>query len=186
MRPAFRPAVALAAVASLTLAGCGGGAGEETASEASQTAAPAPAPVEVTLVDYAFKGLPDTVDAGTRFTVVNKSKKEVHELVAFRLPKKEKRALKALAALPSPKLFKALGGEPVTVLLAAPGQPMIPAVGDGTLAQPGRYLVLCSIPTGADPQEYLKAAAEAQGGPPKVKGGPPHFTKGMVAEVTVR
>lgn len=185
MRPALPLAIAVAAIASLTLVGCGGGAGEDAAGEATATAAAAPAPLEVTLVDFAFKDLPDAVPAGTALTVANKSKKELHELVAFRLPDKEKRSIKELAALPPPKLFPALGGEPVTVLLAAPGQPMIPAVGDGTLTKPGRYAVLCSIPTGADPQEYLEAAAKSNGGPPQVDGGPPHFTKGMIAELTV-
>jgi hypothetical protein len=62
---------------------------------------------------------------------------------------------------------------------------MIPAVGDGTLSEPGRYLILCSIPTGADPDEYLKAAAESQGGPPEVPGGPPHLVNGMYGEIVV-
>ena len=60
------------------------------------------------------------------------------------------------------------------------------AEGDGTLTEPGRYLVLCAIPTGADPGEYLAAAAASEGGPPEgVAGGPPHFVNGMWAEVTV-
>jgi hypothetical protein len=62
---------------------------------------------------------------------------------------------------------------------------MIPAVGDGTLSEPGRYGVFCAIPVGADPDEYLDAAATSQGGPPEVEGGPPHFTQGMYGELTV-
>jgi hypothetical protein len=41
------------------------------------------------------------------------------------------------------------------------------------------------IPTGADPDEYLAAAAEAEGGPPDVAGGPPHIAAGMFAELVV-
>ena len=71
------------------------------------------------------------------------------------------------------------------MLLAAPDGEQIAAVGDGTLAEPGRYLLLCSIPTGVDPGDYLRAAAESAGGPPDVAGGPPHFVNGMFAELIV-
>jgi hypothetical protein len=71
------------------------------------------------------------------------------------------------------------------VLLAAPGGEQIPAVGDGILADPGRYAIVCVIPTGADPDEYLAAAAESDAGPPDVAGGPPHIANGMFAELVV-
>lgn len=78
------------------------------------------------------------------------------------------------------------GGEPEAVLLARPGSDeTIPAVGDGTLTEPGRYVIACFIPQGADPDEYLNAAAESEGGPPDVAGGPPHFVLGMQAELRV-
>jgi hypothetical protein len=67
------------------------------------------------------------------------------------------------------------------VLWAAPGGDQIPAVGDDTLADPGRYLVLCVVPTAADPGEYLAAATSD--GPPQVDGGPPHVVTGMFAEL---
>lgn len=44
---------------------------------------------------------------------------------------------------------------------------------------------LCSIPTGADPEE-IAAAAESDGPPPEdPDAGPPHFTEGMHAELIV-
>jgi hypothetical protein len=52
------------------------------------------------------------------------------------------------------------------------------------LAEPGRYLLLCAIPTGADVQEYLDAAATSDG-PPQVGGGPPHLVNGMVDDLVV-
>ncbi|MEQ9161428.1 MAG: hypothetical protein RLN74_01900, partial [Ilumatobacter fluminis] len=62
----------------------------------------------------------------------------------------------------------------------------IEAVGDGTLSEPGRYVLMCFIPIGADPDEYLAAVAAAGGGKPDgVAGGPPHFTAGMYAELVV-
>ena len=57
--------------------------------------------------------------------------------------------------------------------------------GSSVLDRAGRYVVFCAIPTGADPEVYLAAAAEAEGGPPDVPGGPPHFVEGMVAELVV-
>ncbi|MCD9625182.1 hypothetical protein [Rhabdothermincola salaria] len=146
-----------------------------------------PTTVEVTLVDYGFEGLPDEVPAGTKLTVVNASDIEVHELVAILLPDGEERSAQELLALPEDEQTALLAGRaPATVLLAEPGgAPMIPAVGDGTLIEPGRYLITCFIPVGADPAEFMAAAAESQGGPPQVDGGPPHVTQGMYAELRV-
>jgi hypothetical protein len=45
---------------------------------------------------------------------------------------------------------------------------------------------MCFIPTGADPDEYLAAAAASEGeAPTGVAGGPPHFVNGMYAELQV-
>ncbi|MEX2626053.1 MAG: hypothetical protein WD225_04170 [Ilumatobacteraceae bacterium] len=140
-------------------------------------------PVEVTLVDFGFEGLPDSVPAGTAFTVVNEAPAELHELVAFRLPDGEDRPVEELAELEPGELVDTLG-EPAAVILAVPDGDPIVAVGDGTLAEPGRYAIMCFIPTGADPDDYLAAAEESEG-PPDVEGGPPHFVHGMLAEITV-
>jgi len=144
---------------------------------------PADGVLEVAMVDYAFAGLPESVPSGVRLTVANISETELHEVVVFRLSDGEGRAVAELAGLPPAELLAALG-EPHTVLLAAPGGPAIPAVGDGILAEPGRYALFCFIPTGADIDEYLTAAATSDG-PPEVAGGPPHFVHGMYAELTV-
>ncbi len=141
-------------------------------------------PVEVVLVDFAFEGLPDSVPAGTAFTVVNEAPSELHELVAFRLPDDEERPVEELAHLSPGELVGTLG-EPAAVILAVPGGEPIHAVGDGTLTEPGRYALMCFIPTGVDPDVYLAVAAETEEGPPQVDGGPPHFVHGMIAEITV-
>lgn len=141
--------------------------------------------LEVTMVDFAFSGLPEEVPAGTRLTVANEAESELHELVAFRLPDDEERPLDELVQMP-PGELEALLGQPVTVLLAAPGGEMIPAVGDGTLAEPGRYAITCFIPTGVEPSVYMEAAQQSQEGPPEIEGaGPPHVVHGMYAELTV-
>jgi uncharacterized cupredoxin-like copper-binding protein len=167
------------ALSTLLVTACGG---DDTPAADAAT----PATVKVTMVDYAYKDLPKAIDAGTRLEVVNESKKELHELVAFLLPESEKRSAAELMKLPEAEIGALLQGEPAAVLLQAPGGPQVAAVGDGTLTEKGRYLVLCAIPTGAVPQEYLDAAAKSEGGPPQgVAGGPPHFTAGMFGELTV-
>lgn len=135
--------------------------------------------ITVTAVDFDYEGLPDAVPAGTTFKLVNDAEEELHEFVAFRLPDDETRSADELIELPQAELEAVFGGPPATVLLAKPGGPQIEAVGDGTLTEPGRYLVACSIPVGADPDEIL-----ASDGPPPA-GGTPHFHKGMYAEITV-
>ncbi len=141
-------------------------------------------PIEVEMVDFAYVGLPDTVSAGTRLSVINTAEEELHELVAFQLPDDEDRGVPELLQLPPEELRPVLG-DPTMVLLAAPGGPQIAAVGDGTVDEPGRYAILCFIPTGVAPEVYLEAAAETESGPPQVEGGPPHFVQGMYAELIV-
>ena len=180
-------AVLLLALTSATLGACGDdGTGDDAADDATTTTEAAAESVQVTLIDYGFKDLPDTVEAGTTFTVKNESTVELHELVAFKIPESETRSAEEILSLPEAEGQAALGGPPAAVLIGPPGGgEMIKAVGDGTLTEPGRYLVACFIPTGADPQAYLQAAQASQGEPPQVEGGPPHFTKGMRAELTV-
>lgn len=142
--------------------------------------------VEVAAVDYGFRGLPDRIAAGSRLRLTNDAPAELHELVAIRLPDDESRTVEELMDLPSDELGALLGAAPpATVLLAPPGAPEIEAVGDGTLNQAGRYLIMCSVPTGVDPAEYLAAAAASAPAPPQVKGGPPHFMNGMVDDLIV-
>jgi hypothetical protein len=138
--------------------------------------------VEVTLTDFSFGDLPDEVGAGTRLQVENDSDTELHELVAVRLADGDDRPVDEIVASGLEEVLAA--GPPAAVLLAAPGGEQIDAVGDGVLDQPGRYLLLCAIPTGADPQEYLQAAATSDG-PPEVDGGPPHFVNGMIDDLVV-
>lgn len=163
-------ALVVTAAAALALSACGDDAG--AADDA----------LEVTMSDFDFAGLPDEVPVGTRLTVENTSDVELHELVAVRLPDGDERTVEEIVTAGLEELLSA--GPPAMVLLAPPGGEQIAAVGDGTLVDPGRYLLLCAIPTGADPAEYLEAAATSDG-PPQVDGGAPHVTNGMFAELTV-
>lgn len=141
--------------------------------------------VEIVAVDFGFEGLPEWVEAGTRLTLRNEAEAELHELVAFRLDDDEARSVEEIMGL-EPEEMQGVLGEPTTVILAPPGSDEVAVpVGDGTLSEPGRYAIVCMIPTGADSDEYLEAAATSDG-PPDVEGGPPHVAHGMFGEVEVR
>ena len=186
--------VALPLILAIGAAGCGDDDEDDASADATDAVSTTTTPAdsgdasteatEVVAVDFGFEGLPDTIEAGTRLTLSNDSEVEVHELVAMAIPPEETRSTDELITLPEPELFAAIPGEPALVLVAPPGEESFPALGDGTL-EPGRYLVFCAIPTGADPDELMQAMQEATDGPPQVDGGPPHFASGMYAELTV-
>ncbi len=157
--------------------------------DSTTTGASSDGPGEVTVVasDYMFEGLPKSVPTGTKLVLENQSEKELHEMVVVRFPDDEKRSIDEIAKLPEAELDTIFGsGPPDTVQLQAPGGELIKALGDGTLAKSGRYALVCFIPVGVDPEEYLKASEASPDGPPDIpNAGPPHFTQGMYAEVTV-
>ena len=142
--------------------------------------------IEVEMADFEYRGLPDTIAAGTQISVVNSAASELHEIVVFKLADGDDRPLDDFLAMTEEEFGAALGGPPVMVLLAPPGGPQIAAVGDGTFTEPGRYLYFCAIPTGVEPAVYLAAAQESGGEQPQVEGGPPHFVHGMYGELTVQ
>jgi plastocyanin len=170
------------------LTACSTGDAASTTSAAppptTQAAAAQPVEVAVTAVDYGYDGLPTRVAPGTSITLTNTSATELHEFVAIRLPDDETRPIEELVQLP-PEALAAFFPLVETVIIAPPGEAGFAVEGIAVLTEPGRYAILCAIPTGADPVEYLDAVAEAGGGPPQVDGGPPHFAVGMYAEVVV-
>ena len=163
---------ALAALAVFGLGACGDDALE-------------PQAYEVVATDYAFDGLPDELAAGSSLTLANESSVELHEVVAIRLPEDESRSAEELVSLPMPELMAFTAGLS-GVIVAPPDADGFVVEGTGELTEPGRYLLLCAIPTGVDPAEYLAAAEASAGGPPAIEGaGPPHFVHGMYDEVVV-
>ncbi len=141
------------------------------------------ADVTIRSIDYAFLDVPQSVPAGATLALSNESADEAHEIVAVQLPDDETRPVAELVRLPPEELEPLMAGLR-TVVLAAPETDGVAVVGDGSLSEPGRYALLCVIPTGADPEEYMTKAATSDG-PPDVTGGPPHIVKGMFAELTV-
>lgn len=188
LTPRWRRALALAAAAPLLVAGAVSCADDDAsdAQAANTEAADAPEPdqpavLEITMEDFHFGSLPEEIAAGTRLDVSNASESELHEVVAIRLPDDEERSLVEMG----PELIDVLHGTPPSaVILVPPGGEMIVPIGDGTLSEPGRYALVCLIPTGADPELYLELARTSDG-PPEFPGGPPHIEHGMFAEIVV-
>lgn len=179
-RRAFACTIALL----LLLGACGDDA--DVAATTTPTTTPttaAPPQIEVTAIDFGFVGLPERVEAGTTLTLVNESSVELHELVAIRLPDDETRSVEDLIGAPEDlaSYFPLV----TTVLIAPPDEAGVAVEGTGQINEPGRYAIICAIPIGADPAEYMAAAAETEGGPPDVAGGAPHFVAGMYAELVV-
>jgi plastocyanin len=192
-KPKLRTTLAaIVGVVALFAAGCGDDDSDDATDEVDEVAddtgaagADAGDTIVVRGVDYAFEDLPETVGTGTRVSFVNESEDEVHELVAVRILDDVDLSVEELVELPEEEVDQYLEpGPPAMVLVAAPGEEGFAVVGDGTFSEPGRYAVVCFIPTGADPDEFM-AAGEEGDGPPDVEGGPPHVVHGMFAEVTV-
>lgn len=117
----------------------------------------------VTTIDYAFEGLPETIEAGTvAFEVTNTSEAEEHELVIFRKADGEALSFEEILNLGEEEAgdkivftgagFAPLGGPPGSVL--------------ATL-EPGSYAAVCFLPVGG------------------AEDAPPHFVQGMLQEFTV-
>lgn len=176
-------AVALVVVAG---AACGDDKDDKNAGETTPAAAGRQA-VTITLSDYAFGGVPRTIAGSTPIAVTNSSANEAHELVAFLLPETETRSLTELQALPPDQFGAIIPGAPALAIAARPNEDGELVLGDGTLREPGRYLLVCFIPTGADPDQVMTAmqAADPNAGPPQIDGGPPHLAAGMIAELVV-
>lgn len=170
---------------------------DEAAPTASEEAAPtateeAPDPpegeagdtLELTAVDYAYDGVPGEVSAGTQLALVGAPDAEPHEAVVFRLAEDETRSAQEILAEGGPDAPPP--GEFAGVLIAPPGgAPGFAPEGPVVLDQPGRYLLVCFIPVGTTPDAF---AALAEGGGTAADlpaTGPPHFTQGMAAELTV-
>ncbi len=191
MHSPWKKLVAVVFVLALVGAACGDDDDGDDAATDDTTAGDdtaAGATVEVTGVNFEFEGLPDTIEAGSEISFTNEAEDELHEFVAVRIPDDEERSVEELLQLPQEELIPLLGQQVTDVVISTPGQTNTPGAveGDGVLDEPGRYAVICAIPTGVDPQEYLDAAAETEEGPPQIEdAGPPHFTQGMFAEVTV-
>lgn len=127
-------------------------------------------PITITATEYAFEGT-DALEAGGHFAVnFENHGKELHELHVARVDDGEERSME--------ELFQDPNGEDATTevghAFACPGGVAESAGVD--MSEPGRYLVVCFMPTGltpeTDPADFAKL-------------GPPHAKNGMAVEVDV-
>lgn len=195
--PNRRPGTVLAGTAVVALVGLLGGACssdsgsdeagpadesvvETTVAEATTTTIGGPQTVEITAADYAFAGVPDSVAAGSTISLTTAPDGEPHEVVAVALPDTETRPAGELVALPDDEFGALFAEEAALVTIALPGTTDTPGpvVGDGTLDEPGRYLLLCTFPQGTS-----VADVEAATGP--LEGDQRHYTLGMFTELLV-
>lgn len=127
--------------------------------------------VEITGVDYAFEGVPETVPAGPLAITFTNGGGEVHELALLRINDDVDESFEELLQLPQEEAMQK--GTFSGHVFAFPG------VSDTTFLdlEPGRFGMACFIPVGSTPQ-----AVESD----EEVDGPPHaIAEGMFAEFTV-
>jgi hypothetical protein len=123
--------------------------------------------VEVTAVDYAFEGVPETLPAGITTFAFSNEGKEVHEMLMVRY-KDPSTTIEELLELSDKEAQKK-----IVFLGASFGPPGASDTENKDLA-PGKYALVCFVPVGSTSE---KAARKAD--------GPPHVARGMSAEFTV-
>jgi hypothetical protein len=130
------------------------------------------AELTVTATEYAFGGLPATLEAGAVVIDFENTGEEFHQLLVLRVNDGVTETLDELLALPEAEGQSKAA--PVGGAFAAPG-----GTGHGMIDfEPGRYIAICFLPTGATPENMpLIEAGEHDGAP--------HFTQGMVVEFNV-
>jgi hypothetical protein len=127
-------------------------------------------PITITATEYKFTGT-DALKAGGAFAVTFKNEgTELHELHVAKLADGETRPMDDIVADPTAESKTTAAGHS----FACPGA-TAPAAGVN-LTTPGRYIVLCYIPTGAkadtDPKDFGKL-------------GMPHAMQGMAVEIDI-
>lgn len=124
--------------------------------------------LEVTATEYAFDGIPESVEPGVVALTFSNEGAEFHELIVFGRAEGVTESFDELLELEEDeaegKLVE-LGGT-----FAEPGGS---APGLLDLTEPGDYIAVCFVPVGSTPD----AEGESE--------GPPHMTQGMRAEFTV-
>jgi hypothetical protein len=146
--------------------------------------------IEVTGVDYAFTGVPETVPSGPigmRFTNGTDAE-EQHEFIIFKKADGDTRSAEEI--LNDPASQEQGPGEFAGAVFATPGT----TAGTFLDLAPGDYIAVCFIPVGSGEHEMPDGSMEDGGEDqatddqaPEEEGesGPPHFTQGMVAEFSV-
>ena len=161
-----------------SLSACSTAAGEEVASADDGV-------VVVSGSDYGFD-LTEEVAVGDELVLSNASDVEFHEMVLFRVADSEERSVDELLQLPEEESMASLTF--LGVAGAAPGEEGEVVEGSFEISEPGRYVLTCFIPEGADPAVVGDAffGADPAEGPPDFGDGAPHAMLGMAREFTVQ
>jgi uncharacterized cupredoxin-like copper-binding protein len=116
-------------------------------------------------VDFEYDGLPKTLKGGYNAITLTNEGEEMHEMVLFRINDDVTEDFEALLKLPEGEGDdKAV---PMGVVVVPPGK-----TGSSFFdLKPGRYGITCFIPKGSKNGKF--------------GDGPPHFTEGMIADLTV-
>lgn len=130
--------------------------------------------VDVTAKEYKYEGMPTDVSAGKSVVNLTNAGTEMHEMVFVRVNDDVTGSTDELLAMPEDEVMKKI--EIKGTVFAPPGTTAHSTVDLSS----GRYLIACFIPVGLTPEA---AAAMDTGG--AVPDGPPHFTQGMLHEVTI-
>ncbi len=125
----------------------------------------------VTATEYAFDGIPEEVPAGTTLLTFANDGTEFHEAVVLQIAEGEERSFEELMALPEEE-SAALVTDKAFVFTPPDTETYVTAELD-----PGRYVAMCFVPTGATPEALESGATldESDG----------HFMHGMVTEFQV-
>lgn len=131
--------------------------------------------LEVTGRDYEYEGIPETAEAGIISITLTNEGTELHEAALLRVNDGVEATAEEILALPEEE-----AQEMVTFQGAVFTEPGGSGVDIFDLREPGNYIVACFIPVGAT----AEAAEAVEAGGPE-PDGPPHFTQGMLAQITV-
>lgn len=153
--------------------------------------------VEVTGVEYAYTGLPETLEVGSEITFANDGA-ELHEIIIMRVADGVDQSFEELMAMDAEGidpmaegLVEMVGAGP---LFALPGTT---AEGSIVLDKAGRHVALCFIPQGAVPEVFEAAGLDIMDMGPEtdvaslpeeiqaIFMGPTHLDGGMVQQFTV-
>lgn len=144
------------------------------------------AQIEAVASEYHFDGVPTEWPAGPVIIGLENAGEQVHEMILMRINDDVTLSAEELLALPDEESNTMV--TPAAFVFAFPGT-VSSATADLT---PGRYLALCFLPEGATPDVLAQLETLGVDGPedtiPADAGlelGPPHFTKGMLVEITV-
>jgi hypothetical protein len=138
----------------------------------------------VTNVDYAFQGMPASLEPGRRLFRLYNTGTEVHEMIFLRKKTTTTESFDQILALGTENQEEAEEKvDEAGALFGFPATAGGPQAADPSVfldLTPGQYAIVCFIPVGLTPQ--AAEAAEETGQEPQ---GPPHFTRGMKTEFTV-